>query len=353
MGQKPPNASARARTVAVTATQRLAEVYASSVEGPDAFQTAIELPFRLFLSPSQDATWITAGPRVRRHAGLSDDIDTFRELWTARLAGGGESAGVRAVWSPDYRPEALLSPQPPGAPPIGSHAPWALPRAFGLRTAPDRAIEQFRTGLETFDRHELVVLTSIYGLPVLGQRAGSGDLTPEADQIEPPEGFRLQGLLSEPFEGQETDTTAIYRPKALMVTELSLSALGGNLDIDGGFQPPAAARARSTGRNLFDALSIERWRQRTVLGRDIVVEVVYKGFLFPLGHRASLVKLTERRFESVDGSPTAILVQRLFLRVSKPDKRFPAEGQPNRGCRWPCGRIKISDSADAGSGRRA
>lgn len=326
---------------AVSATQRLAEVYSSSARAPDLFETAIELPFRLFLSPAQDATWMTAAPRVRRDAGLADDVEPFRELWTARLTGREQEAGVRAVWSPDYRPEALLSTAAPGAPPIGPYAPWALPRSFGLRNNPDRALEHFRTGLEAFDRHELVVLSSVHGLPVLGRRAPSGDLAPDADQIEPPAGFFLRGLLAEKFENQDTDMTAIYRPKPLSVTELSLSALGGNLDVDAGFQPPASARSELDRRNLFDALSIERWRQRTVLGRDIVVEVVYKGFLFPLGHRASLVKLTERRFVKVKGreSPVAILVQRLFLKIGKPEKRYQAEGQPNRGSRWPCERV--------------
>ncbi|AWM06102.1 coiled-coil domain-containing protein [Bradyrhizobium symbiodeficiens] len=328
-------------TTAVTAEQRLAEVYAASSRPPDAFETAIELPFRLFLSPAQDASWITSSPRVRRDAGFSSDLSIFRELWTARLGGRDDTAGVRAIWSPDYRPEALLSTNSQGAPPIGHYAPWALPRGYGVRKLPDRDIDKFRTGLEPFDRHELVVLSSVHGLPVLGRRAPSEDLAPDADQIEPPEGFRLQGLLPETIGGKLKDMTAIYRPKPLSVNELSLSALGGNLDVDAAFQPPASARRQSDARNLFDALSVERWRQRTVLGRDVLVEVVYKGFLFPIGHRASLVKLTERRFEAVPGrdSPVAILVQRLFLKIGKPEKRFMAEGQPNRGSRWPCERI--------------
>lgn len=328
---------------AVTPAQRLAEVYAASSQAPDLFQTAIELPFRLFLSPAQDATWITPAPRVRRGAGFhNDDIGLFRELWTARLGGSDNSAGVRAVWSPDFRPEAFLPNAPVGAPPLGPHAPWSLPRRFGSRYAPDGGIDidQFRTGLEPFDRHELVALTSVYGLPVLGRRSPNGGLAIDSDQIEPPPGFLLQDLELHKDGKRETDLSAIYRPKPIAVNELSLSALGGNLDIDGSFQPPAAARDRQS-RNLFDALSIERWRQRTVLGRDILVEVVYKGFLFPIGHRASLVKLTERRFEQVEGrdSPLAVLTQRLFLRISKPEKRFMAEGQPNSGVRWPCERI--------------
>lgn len=327
--------------------QRLAEVYAGTTAPPDVFETAIELPFRLFLSPAQDATWITSSPRVWREAfhqaGTAETDNGFRELWTARLTGKDGEAGLRAVWSPDFRPEALLSISAPGAPPRGPFAPWALPRSVGVRTTIDRDLETFRTGIEAYDRHELVVLSSVHGLPVLGRRAPSGEIAEDADQIEPPPGFRLSGLRTEKIEGVEADMTAIYRPKALAVSELSLSALGGSLDLDTGFHPPASARFADGGENLFDALSVQRWRQRTVLGRDIVVEVVYKGFLFPLGHLASLVKLTERRFVAVSecGPPVAILVQRLFLRVGKKDKRFPAEGQPNRGSRWPCDTVTI------------
>jgi len=139
-------------TAAVTPAQRLAEVYASSSRPPDVFETAIELPFRLFLSPAQDATWVTSAPRVRRAAQLPEAADAFRELWTARLTGQDETAGVRAVWSPDFRPEVLLSTKAPGAPPTGSYAPWALPRSYGLRRTPDQPLERFRTGLEAYDR---------------------------------------------------------------------------------------------------------------------------------------------------------------------------------------------------------
>ncbi|WP_207546450.1 hypothetical protein [Methylobacterium indicum] len=84
-----------------------------------------------------------------------------------------------------------------------------------------------------------------------------------------------------------------------------------------------------------------RWRQRTVLGRDVLVEVVYKGFLFPLGHSASLVKLTERTFVGVGDAPVAVQIQRMFLKVGDPAKPYPAQGQPNRARRWPCGGIEI------------
>ncbi len=130
------------------------------------------------------------------------------------------------------------------------------------------------------------------------------------------------------------------------LAELALTALGGNFDHDTTFTPPASARRIRLNQppdNLFDAFAIERWRQRTVLGRDIVVEVVYKGFLFPLGHRAALVKVTERRFEQIhpDGEPVAVLIQHQFLQIGQPEKTFPAYQHPNRGCRWPAERVTL------------
>lgn len=342
------------RTSRLSSAQRLAEVHASANRAPDPFETALELPFRLFLSPAQDATWKTPS------AGIWRDLvqlggacqgegsgQAMRELWTARLLGDGEAGGVRAVWSPDFRPEALLSTDEPAAPPRGPFAPWAIPRSAGIRSGSGDilGIPRFRTGLDAYDRHELVALSSVHGLPVLGRRQASGAIDPQGSQLDPPPGFWLSDIEPDKVGGKNVDLSAIYRPKPLTVSELSLSALGGNLDVDTAFVPPASARRKrgSTVENLFDALSIERWRQRTVLGRDVVVEVVYKGFLFPIGHRASLVKLTERRFEAVtpNGPPVAVLTQRMFLRIGEPEKTFPAHGQPNRGRRFPSDKVTI------------
>ncbi|KTS09340.1 hypothetical protein, partial [Methylobacterium indicum] len=271
-----------------------------------------------------------------------------RALWTARLFEARSAGGVRAIWSPDFRPEALLpDARGAGAPPRGPWKPWAIRRSLGGRSLPAQLAEldaqRFRTGLDASDRHELVVLSSVPGLPVMGRRGPKGDLDPKGSQIDPPPGFRLADLRLETLDGkpgQGRDYSAIYDPRELSITELSLSALGGCLNLDTTFVPPASAR-RLDGSDLFDAFTVERWRQRTVLGRDVLVEVVYKGFLFPLGHSASLVKLTERTFVGVGDAPVAVQIQRMFLKVGDPAKPYPAQGQPNRARRWPCGGIEI------------
>ena len=190
----------------------------------------------------------------------------------------------------------------------------------------------FRSSLDAYDRHELVLLSSAYGLPVLGRRDLQYALVAGSDQFEPRADFTLMDVRP---------GSAIYRPKALNLRELTLTALGGTLRHDTSFNPPASAQYLDGG-NLFDALSIERWQHWTVLGRDIFTEVVYKGFLFPLGHRASLVKVTERTFLK---SPTlgirAFLKQRLFIRVGKPEKTYPALRQPSGGRQFPAAQLEL------------
>ncbi len=337
----------------MSAAERLAEVYEASRRAPDPFETALELPARLFLSPAQTATWKTPSAAVRRAiAPAAAAIAEIQPLWTASLVDRGEDGGVRAVWSPDFRPAALLSTNGPGSPPRGPWKPWAIRRGLGMRSDPDDLADldaqRFLTGLDAYDRHEIVALSSVHGLPVAGRWKAGGVLDTKGSQIEPPPGFRLRDIERTTLTGELKadnpadlrDWTAIYQPRPLSVTELSLSALGGSVNFDTTFVPPAAARTKAG--NLFDAFSVERWRQRTVLGRDVLVEVVYKGFLFPLGHSASLVKITERLIvDAGDGAPTAVLIQRKFLKVGDPVKTYPAEGQPNRSRRWSCQELEI------------
>lgn len=307
---------------APNAADRLDDIV-KALTPPGNFQTSIEMPFRLFLSPDRQARFLTPRPSQPK----SDAIP----LWTAELdwhhpierRGIGE---VRAVWSTDFRP-SVFERSGVRAPPRGAIAPWQLgPRDDGVEKS------KFRTALDAYDRHEIVILSSVYGLPVLATADAEGKLT--GDKVIPPTEFALRDLAT---PGQdEARGQAIYDPQPLGVRELGLSMLGGNLDLDANFEPPYAAKG------LFPALSVERWRQRTVLGRDVLVEVVYKGFLFPIGHRCVLVKLTERTFAANPGGyPTAYLTQRMFLRISKPTKQYPAIGQPFEGRGWPASAITL------------
>lgn len=309
--------------------QRLDDVRRAAATVPSLLETAIELPFRLTLSPSQEARFRTPRPVPedvfsvdKSVRSCERDTQELVPLWAAALEPTIGAPDVRAVASPDFRPE-VFSPQGPGAPERGPWPPW---------TEDPSKRKRFRAGLDSYDRHEIVALSSVYGLPVLGRFQSNGQLT-DGSQFIPPAGYKLDGLAD--LEGIG-DQSAIYRPQVLGVKELQLTALGGSLNAATDFIPPAGAILKD-GSSLFDAFSVERWRHRAVLGRDIEVEVVYKGFLYPLGYRASLVKLTERRIirSDVTGAYTAFLIQRLFIRIARPRKDYPALGQADGGRRFP------------------
>lgn len=89
--------------------------------GPAPLETAVEAPYRLFLSPDPGCDWLShASPRT------ADSADGGRtEIWHARLVGNddGPAGGgrVRAVWSPDYANGAAEGARDPFDTPLRPH----------------------------------------------------------------------------------------------------------------------------------------------------------------------------------------------------------------------------------------
>ncbi|MCW8087681.1 hypothetical protein [Sabulicella glaciei] len=279
--------------------------------------TRITLPARMHLSPAADARFRTSP---------TPSADGPVPLWRAELREQpGQPPTLRAIGSPDFVAAALGAGAP--TPDRGPSASWTR-SAGGAR---------FRGSLDAYDRHQIVGLSSVHGLPVIPRRGPDGKL--HLSQVAPPPAYRLKDLQPNDVRDQ-----ALYIPQALSTRHLSLSAMGATLDLDARFTPPAALRD-ALGRNLFEAFSVERWRSHVVLGREVVTEVLYKGFLYPLGHKATLVKVTERRFEpppeGVPGGPVAYLSQRLFIQVAAATKTYRALGQPFEGRAWPARSVEI------------
>jgi hypothetical protein len=380
------------------------QVRAALAKPPSDLETSIELPARLHLSTSEQAIWIAnwrppegiygeSEDKTEDGAPVADDVtrigevsETRHRLWTLRLVTDLSKPDVRVVWTPDYRPEPLR-PWPKGerdptfsAPPYGPEAPWKQKRSSG-KTQPEqdevcepsvtkritdilsrtvsplareeererKREETFRTELSANDRHQLYQLTTARGLPTIGKREFDGEnllggaLVKGSHQFEPGEDYRLPDI---------NDDQAIYDPQPLQIQELSLSSLGGSLVQTTAFNPPLAARMKKDAagvpahlkdRPVFDSLSLQLYQHHIVLGRIVVARLSYKGYLFPLGHRASLVKLTERLIvQTANGGFLFIPVQRHFITVSEPTKRFPAVGQPNRGRRFGVNTVRVN-----------
>ncbi|MEE1611890.1 hypothetical protein [Microvirga sp. CF3016] len=285
-----------------TIDARFIDIVAQASRKPDEFDTRIELPARLYLSPASDARF-----DQRRAPKVGQDRVP---IWQAEMHEvPGKRFSLRAVGSPDF-----------------------VPGAFNRTAkAPLRGVYDFRSTLDGFDRHQLVGLSSVYGLPVIARQSPTDGLE-QTSQVLPPDGYKLADVMDSDKDGQ-----ALYVPRPLAHRFLSLSPIGASLDLQAVFVPPASLRDQQT-KNLFDAFSVERWRSLISFGRDVTTEVVYKGFLYPIGFRATLVKVTERVFGPWTDQrrfPVAFLRQRLFIQISNPTKKFPAVNQPYDSRGWP------------------
>ncbi|MEI6796885.1 MAG: hypothetical protein WCK39_08465, partial [Methanomassiliicoccales archaeon] len=306
----------------------------SAIRAPDEKETGIEVPYRLILSPSRLGGWAHS-PRPVEHDG-------WTELWHTRLGvkrheGAGfvideEDASeriVRAVYSPDYRASDPINPN---------------------------VMMPFRTSLTPRDRHEIVRLSSDPALASSSDTGEHGTMPTEST-------FKGPNLVSDKggmvlvatvkmdktmakgnaMADKKPDTVAAANaslahskaPPPVQVNRLMLSTLGAWLDSRGTWSPP-------------NDLAVEEWTHRATQGRDHYVKVVYKGFLFPTGHRASLVKVTERRFERKKGQITsqgagsfiAYLRQRMYIVVLEHDKAYDTN-RANQGRAFPFSKVNV------------
>jgi hypothetical protein len=101
---------------------------------------------------------------------------------------------------------------------------------------------------------------------------------------------------------------ASYQPKAIDVDNLMLSTLGGWLD----------SRADFT---LSSPLNLISWQHQAAMGRDYFVQTVRKGRLFPWGHFALKITITERKFRTPDRT-AAFLYQRTFIKILEPSRTY-------------------------------
>jgi len=113
---------------------------------------------------------------------------------------------------------------------------------------------------------------------------------------------------------------------------MMLTPLGAWLDLSGSWTPAG--------------LSLIGWVQRSTAGRDSYVKTVTAGYLFPTGHKAVRVTITDREFwVDTSGAVVANLIQNTYVDVVQPVVDYPASAQPNVGRQNPFRSIKITTKA--------
>jgi hypothetical protein len=279
-----------------------------TIADPGDAYTSIELPFHLQLSPSEMGRW------AHRVKPLDSARTRAVELWHTRLAILGHrpvphskevkdyidettSKGrvVRAIWSEGFKPISN-----PACTPF---LPSQLPAHFSPHNL--SAEDPYRASMDTRDRYEIVHLTSNYGIPKREHFCETGSVLPSSDHAD-----------------------YLLPPAPVQINNMMLTALGGYLDALGQWNPCKI--------DENNQLTVQMWRHVATLGRDHYVKVVYKGYLAPFGLPASLVKVTQRAFESVAGKGfVAVLHQHMYIVVKNERKRCPATGQPFSGRQFP------------------
>ena len=216
---------------------------------PRNYETSIELPTRLELSPNAYCGW------AHQVAAPTPSAAGRVELWHTRL-------GVRSADGTvdEVALDALRT----------VRAVWARDTTFELNptdvvTGDYVAAGDFEASLRATDRTKIVYQSSNFG---------------------------------------DAKHKVNAAPRPVQVNRLMLSALGGFLDSRGDF-----GDAPATGLSL--------WEHRATMGRDHYVKTVQTGVLFPYGHRAVLVTITERKIHP-DATPIAYLWKRQFIVVKEP-----------------------------------
>lgn len=322
-----------------------------TIREPAPTESTLQLPFRLHLSPTHDAGWAHA-TGVVEHAGRA-------ELWHTRLAaragdgtlreaGDEHTIGLRAIWSPDYKPGQ----------------PVPSPGKSGMSDA--------LAPMDIADRHQIVILTSAFD-----------GYAKNAFQRFVPTPVQARTVMLSPLGGWLRSFGAWDPPTKIKPRRrlggIRLDEVFGHaerLQIARGDAPPAiarepeavdrapapapapqAARLATAGRSglvagsaalnldpvlvgltLFDldengALDLSQWAHVAAQGRDHYVRIVYEGRFKDIGHRASLVKVTERRFEppAPGAPPVAYLRQYMYIVVREPERVYSGLADDGRG----------------------
>ncbi|TFC16905.1 hypothetical protein E3O19_06515 [Cryobacterium algoritolerans] len=259
---------------------------------PAGTETAIELPWRLQLSPHSGGAFAHSATEVE-HAGRV-------ELWHTRLGTRVESV-----------------PAQPGAPaePGDAH-PSVNETDPATKTVRAVWTREFDNPATPFESGKVTLPTESVG--------DLSTLPPFRASLSRRDRIQIVHLTS---DARAPGMPVTWTPTPVTVNNLMLTALGGWLDSEVSFPRT----------NPF--LTLQEWKHRVTLGRDHYVKVVYSGVLHPFGHRASLVKITERRV--AEGDTHATLYQRIFVVVRQLERSFRASGTAVHDNRMPFRWVRI------------
>lgn len=121
-----------------------------------------------------------------------------------------------------------------------------------------------------------------------------------------------------------------FQPIPVPVKNLMLTTLGAYLDWHAFFDVPTPAD---------NYLNVIEWEHLATLGRDHYVKIVREGYLVPFGHRAALVKVTERKFNAP--KKAAVNMMRMYIVVLQKEVIYRRENPEGKFIEFPFEAVRI------------
>ena len=144
-------------------------------------------------------------------------------------------------------------------------------------------------------------------------------------------------------EGRSLPGIAKTTPPTPIPADLfMLTPLGASMRLKGHWPLPGfTSGARPRAANYVNSLT--DWRHETSTGRDYYVRIVEAGFIFPFGHRAVKITITDRELQfDTDGDTDAYLVQRTYVVVVQTQINYPGKSpEPSAGRQNPFRQVTI------------
>jgi hypothetical protein len=340
------------------------ELIKPELQPPTEYETSIEAPLRLILSPNKHATWAHAVKEVvstqkilyglypathqavktKQVASRSSEVKTETAAKTIRKTTETTTVNNQKFEKPEL--EQLIQVASFVAKvPVGIHdfqflfenIDWVELWHTRLATRLDESIDENPNPLRTVraiwakDEQFKAIVDNNYPDPYNKSSPSIDD--PYRTSLDAYDRYNFVHLSAN-YRLKESDFNIDYKPLAIPVERMMLSSLGSWLNLRGAWNPTP------------EHLIVEEWRHRSTMARDHYVRVVYKGYLFPFGHRASLIKVTERKFHNNLSSNPALLRQRMFIVVREPERIYPLtnikENNKSYDLSFPFTRVRIT-----------
>lgn len=239
---------------------------------PNSLQTAIEMPTRLIISPHETVGWAHTPVPKPSSNGRFVLFHTRLGLLDSRNA--GQSANVLVA---------------------------AVDGKAAYRYRPDGTVEG---PLPTQTRER----PTIRAVDAVDLTANLGELVPSGGQQQPTVYARDRRDLVRAMSWRDNWNVD---SKAFEVENLMLTPLGGYLKGEWNWERP-----RNYNQTPPETIA---WRHEATLGRDQYVKIVRAGYLYPTGHPAALLIISERKFQrTAQGNTVAYLRQRRYVLVRNP-----------------------------------